>query len=67
MKRMQFALLFLVFGFIIAFSACEKKPKDRKTIAVSMIGETHKWPVGVRYYAEEEVKKIAKENVQKST
>ena len=62
MKRMQFALLFLVFGFIIAFSACEKKPKDRKTIAVSMIGETHKWPVGVRYYAEEEVKKIAKEN-----
>lgn len=42
----------------------EKKPTEEKppVIAVSMIGETHKWPIGVRYYAEKEVKRVAEEN-----
>ncbi len=40
----------------------EREEPDRPVIAVSMIGETHKWPVGVRYYAEQEVKRVAGEN-----
>ena len=45
-------------------SGCEQneEEEDVPVIAVSVIGETHKWSVGVRVYAEEEVKKVAEEN-----
>lgn len=34
----------------------------KKVIAVSVLGATHGWPVGVLYHAENEVKKVAEEN-----
>lgn len=47
---------------IIMSCGREQEEPDQPVIAVSMIGETHKWPVGVRYYAEQEVKRVAEEN-----
>ena len=48
-------------AIIMSHEGDQEKP-DQPVIAVSMIGETHKWPVGVRYYAEQEVKRVAGEN-----
>lgn len=39
-----------------------KEKKHKKIIAVSTIGATHGWPVGVLYHAKQEVKKVAMEN-----
>ena len=55
-----FLLVFIMTG--VVFGCNGKEPITRTVIAVSMIGETHRWPIGVQYYAEEEVKRIAKEN-----
>lgn len=66
MKKKQ-AILVLILAIvwsvgIIMSHGEETKDSDRPVIAVSMIGETHKWPVGVRYYAEQEVRRVAEEN-----
>lgn len=50
-----------IMGIVINHEEVCEEP-ERPIIAVSMIGETHKWPVGVRYYAEQEVKRVAEEN-----
>lgn len=65
MRKMYTAalLFFAVIPGIMTGCSTNKKEMPKTTvIAVSMIGETHKWPVGVRYYAEEEVKQAAEEN-----
>ena len=59
MTRLAAAVLAL--AFLIAGCAAPE-PQKKTVIAVSMIGETHDWPVGVAYYAEREVKAAAEEN-----
>lgn len=64
MRRGRFGRILGVVLLLVLFSGCgqeETKEKDI-VIAVSMIGETHCWPIGVQYYAEEEVKQVATEN-----
>ncbi|PHV69337.1 hypothetical protein CS063_16230 [Sporanaerobium hydrogeniformans] len=50
------------FTFVGYFSLKKKEIPQKKVIAVSMIGETHDWPVGVAYYAQQEVKEVAQQN-----
>lgn len=67
MKKRRTALVVCVFICLLSAAGCLSKGKtgnkEKKiVIAVSVIGETHKWPVGVRHYAEQEVKAVAQEN-----
>lgn len=62
MKRKRIVILLCTFAVLFGMAACSSKKEEKTVIAVSMIGETHRWPIGVQYYAKEEVKKIAKEN-----
>lgn len=57
MKKIITVLLAVV--LVLTVSACGEKVK---TIAVSIPGATHGWPVGVVYHAENEVKAVAEEN-----
>ena len=57
MKKLLGLLVAVVFVFTLA--ACGN---NVKTIAVSIPGATHGWPVGVVYHAENEVKLVAEEN-----
>lgn len=64
MKK-KITVMVMIFALILA--GCEtsqgnKKEEKKIVIAVSVISETHNWPIGVLHYAEEEVKKIAKDN-----
>lgn len=53
--------IFLILTFI--FNACaEKEEPEKIVIAASVISETHNWPIGVLYYAEQEIKRVAEEN-----
>lgn len=63
-KKQTAVLLFFIILLGIMAGCSTQKEGEQETfvIAVSMIGETHKWPIGVRYYAEEEVKQVAEEN-----
>lgn len=63
MKKDRISLLLIIsLTIMILFTGCKSEEPVKKTIiAVSMIGETHRWPIGVQYYAEE-VKRIAKSN-----
>lgn len=54
--------LLLLAGLIGGCAQRDKQNEKPVTIAVSLISETHNWPVGVRYYAEREVKAVAEEN-----
>ena len=58
------AIIVLVFGKELISNLYRTKTAedDPKVIAVSTIGATHGWPVGVLYHAREEVKKVAEEN-----
>ena len=59
----RMSLLVLLCIIVSFFSACESvKEEKRIVIAVSTIGETHGWPVGVRFFAEREIKAVAAEN-----
>lgn len=64
-KRMILILTGMIL-IVICLGSCMKKESGgeakKVTIAVSMIGETHGWPVGVRYYAEKAVKEVAGKN-----
>lgn len=51
--------LFIAFALVVTLAGCGKTVK---TIAVSIPGATHGWPVGVVYHAELEVKAVAEEN-----
>lgn len=67
MIRRRISFLLYLLTLLILLSGCRivqstEEKEENIVIAVSMIGETHKWPIGVRYYAEEEVKKVAEEN-----
>lgn len=67
MKKKRTALIVCVLICLLAAAGCQDKEKAEDgeqeiVIAVSMIGETHKWPIGVQYYAEQEVKAVAQEN-----
>jgi ribose transport system substrate-binding protein len=73
MRKVHISILFifmtaaiLLFTFrgelLTAFSPKKEKDTHRKVIAISTIGATHGWPVGVLYHAKEEVQKIAAEN-----
>ena len=57
---------YLIGIIIVVLTGCSSKGGDAKeepvVIAVSVIGETHNWPMGVRYYAEQEVQAVAQEN-----
>jgi ribose transport system substrate-binding protein len=63
-------LLLAAFGILLfyiikkeVFVSNDRTSKDQsKTIAISTIGATHGWPVGVLYHAEEEVQRVAEEN-----
>lgn len=57
MKRILSLLVVLVLVFTL--SSCGEKTI---TIAVTIPGATHGWPVGVVYHAENEVKAVAEEN-----
>ena len=60
-KAYFFSGIILISMFM--FNACTKKEASEKiVIAVSVISETHNWPIGVLYYAEQEIKKVAREN-----
>lgn len=63
MRRGKLGLL-LGAVLLASISGCgQTEPVEKNiVIAVSMIGETHCWPIGVQYYAEEEVKQVAAEN-----
>ncbi len=52
----------IIYTQLSGCASAEKQEEKKITIAVSMIGETHKWPIGVQYYAEKEIKEIAEEN-----
>ena len=56
--------IFLILMISMVLMSCSQKgnPEKKPVIAVSMISETHNWPIGVQYYAEQEVKEVAKEN-----
>lgn len=56
-----FLLILMTVSFLTA-CAPETELVKKPVIAVSMISETHNWPIGVLYYAEQEVKAVAKEN-----
>ncbi len=68
MWKKIFLIFFIIFIPAVSSSGCSNFNKDKPSgnknivIAVSVIGETHDWPVGVSWYAEEEVKDIAAEN-----
>lgn len=61
-KIQVFILVVLSLVGCRGFDEAAKDTKHIKTIAVSTIGPTHSWAEGVLYYAEEELKKVAKEN-----
>ncbi|MGV8983291.1 substrate-binding domain-containing protein [Clostridium sp.] len=70
-KYLYFLLLFLTLVIIVLscgneliydFYHTKIVKEDKKIIAVSTIGATHGWPVGVLYNAKEEVKKVAEDN-----
>lgn len=46
---------------LVVLGVQQEKPQ-KKIIAVSTIGATHGWPVGVLYHATDEIKKVAKKN-----
>ncbi len=48
--------------FVTIFYQNKTGEEDRKVIAVSTIGATHGWPVGVLYHAKEELQMVAEEN-----
>jgi ribose transport system substrate-binding protein len=70
MKKRIIAIgLCVIFLLLLMIGCSSKQPSqsndtknNKKVIAVSVITETHNWPVRVRHFAEEEVKKVAKEN-----
>ncbi len=65
MKKNILLLILIVnilYTQLIGCASAEEQEERKITIAVSMIGETHKWPIGVQYYAEKEIKEIAEEN-----
>jgi ribose transport system substrate-binding protein len=57
-------VLVLIYGkkLTTGFYHNKTKVEGRKVIAVSTIGATHGWPVGVLYHANDEVQQVAKEN-----
>ncbi|MFV0528128.1 MAG: substrate-binding domain-containing protein [Lachnospiraceae bacterium] len=48
--------------FLCGCTVSEKASPKEITIAISVISETHNWPMGVLYYAEQEIERVANEN-----
>ena len=70
-NHLYILLLFLIVTILLlscskelisSFNITQTHQKVKKVIAVSTIGATHGWPIGVLYHAKEEVKKVAEEN-----
>ena len=61
-KVAKFLLPIFILGNILTACTPKEEPVKKPVIAVSMISETHNWPIGVLYYAEQEVKAVAREN-----
>ncbi len=55
-------VFFMIFFLCGCGDAQQDKQQEKRIIAMSMIGETHNWPVAVAYYAEKEIKAVAEEN-----
>ena len=53
-----FAAVFAVKGYVEK----RQEPQKRTTIAVSTIGPTHGWAVGVLYFAQEKLREVAEEH-----
>ena len=61
-KIAKYLILILIVGNFLSACTPTEKSVRKPVIAVSMISETHNWPIGVLYYAEQEVKAVASEN-----
>ena len=61
-KVAKWLLFILILAMLQTACTSSTPPVKKPVIAVSMISETHNWPIGVLYYAEQEVKAVASEN-----
>jgi ribose transport system substrate-binding protein len=66
--RKRAFIFFIILMLMASLVGCHHFKKEKKhdndniVIAVSLIGETHDWPIGVLYHAEDEIKSVAEEN-----
>ena len=61
-RKRVFICLIMIVGILLLSCTTQDKQEKRPVIAVSVISETHNWPIGVLHYAEQEVKAVAQEN-----